>query len=187
MEKKKYDLVQLQEMVDYLRRDSAIKNKKGIAFIGTSVLVWFGILMVHLTALPIQEKNLYTWFVVALLMPLAIMITRILKIKFQNKDNPLNQLGFLITMNEALYITIACWAYAEAPEKMLMILAMIFGAHLLLFGWLYQSRSYYISAGLVTIGALMIGSCYPTWVLAACMLVYEILLTMCLVMENRKG
>ena len=92
MEKKKYDLVQLQEMVDYLRRDSAIKNKKGIAFIGASVLVWFGILMVHLTALPIQEKNLYTWFVVALLMPLAIMITRILKIKFQNKDNPLNQL-----------------------------------------------------------------------------------------------
>ena len=186
MELGKNNLQELSVILDEMRRDSAIKNKKGIAFIGASIFVWLGILLIHLTTMSIREKNLYSWYAVAMLMPCALGIMHLFKIKLKNKENPLNKLGFLITINETLYISIACWVYAAVPEKMLMVLAMIFGAHLLLFGWLYQSGSYYFSAVFVTVGALIIGCNFAPWVLAASMLVYEILLTLCLGMENLK-
>ena len=39
--------------LDSLRKDCARKQKKGLPFIMTSVLIWTGILCVHLTGLPI--------------------------------------------------------------------------------------------------------------------------------------
>lgn len=86
--------------------------------------------------IPQEKKNLYTWFAVAFLMPIAFLITKLLGVNLQNNDNPLNKVGFLFTLNEILYILIVCWVYSAVPEKMLMILAMIFGGHLLPFGWL---------------------------------------------------
>ena len=88
-------------------------------------------------------------------------------------------------MNEMLYILIACWVYAEVPDKMVMVLAMIFGGHLLPFGWLYKSKSYTFSAILVTVGMLIVGCSFPAWVVAAVMMVYEILFSVCLWWENR--
>ncbi|WP_455616578.1 DUF7010 family protein [Eisenbergiella sp.] len=72
------------------------------------------------------------------------MITKLLGVNLQNNDNPLNKVGFLFTLNEILYILIVCWVYSAVPEKMLMVLAMIFGGHLLPFGWLYESKYYCI-------------------------------------------
>ena len=42
-----------------------------------------------------------------------------------------------------LYLLIAMWIYAAVPDKMVMVIAIIFGAHLLPFGWLYDSKVYY--------------------------------------------
>lgn len=172
------------EMLDKMRIDSAQKNKRGIAFIIASIFIWFGILLVHCTDLSIREKNLYTWYVVAWLMPIAILITRMLKIKLQNKENPINQLGLIMTLNEMLYILIACWVCAVVPEKMVMVLAMIFGGHLLPFGWLYRSRSYIISSIVITIGILVVGSMFSSTVVAGVMLLYEMIFSVSLWMEN---
>lgn len=174
------------EMLDKMRIDSARKNKRGIAFIIASIFIWFGILLVHCTDLSIREKNLYTWYVVAWLMPIAILITRMLKIKLQNKENPINQLGLIMTLNEMLYILIACWVCAVVPEKMVMVLAMIFGGHLLPFGWLYRSRSYIISSIVITIGILVVGSMFSSTVVAGVMLLYEMIFSVSLWMENKK-
>lgn len=174
------------EMLDKMRIDSAQKNKRGIAFIIASIFIWFGILLVHCTDLSIREKNLYTWYVVAWLMPIAILITRMLKIKLQNKENPINQLGLIMTLNEMLYILIACWVCAVVPEKMVMVLAMIFGGHLLPFGWLYRSRSYIISSIVITIGILVVGSMFSSTVVAGVMLLYEMIFSVSLWMENKK-
>ena len=57
-----------------------------------------------------------------------------MKNDFQNKENPLSGLGLLISLNQMLYILIAMWVYAVMPEKMLMVYAIIFGAHLLPYG-----------------------------------------------------
>ena len=76
--------------------------------------------------------------------------------------------------------------YSAVPEKMLMVLAMIFGGHLLPFGGLYKSKSYMYSSVIVTISVLIIGcTCAPD-IIALFMLLYEIVFTGCLFIENKK-
>lgn len=60
----------------------------------------------------------------------------------------------LVSLNQMLYLLIALWIYAAVPEKMLMVYAMIFGAHLLPYGWLYQSKSYYLFSLVIPITVL---------------------------------
>ena len=78
------------------------------------------------------------------------------------------------------------WIYAILPEKMLMIIAMIFGAHLLPYGWLYKSKSYIAFAILIPILSLMIGVNFEPYVIAIMMIGIEILFSICLIFENRK-
>lgn len=43
----------------------------------------------------------------ALLVPLAYLISKLIGVDFQNKDNPLSNLGLLFTINQILYILIS--------------------------------------------------------------------------------
>lgn len=169
-----------------LRVDCAKKQRKGLHFILSSVIIWLAILIIHMTSLPILTKNLYTFCCSAPLFPLAYLMSKIIKVDFQNKENPLTGLGILFSVNQMLYILIAMWVYATVPDKMVMVYAMIFGAHLLPYGWLYQSKSYYILSVLIPIIVLIVGLNYPAIVIAGIMLVIEIIFCICLMAEVRK-
>lgn len=172
--------------LEELRLNCAINQKKGLHFILASIVIWFAILMIHLTALPILTKNLFTFCFTAPLMPIAFLISKIIKVDFQNKENPLTNLGVLFSLNQMLYLLIAMWIYPTLPEKMLMVIAMIFGAHLLPFGWLYKSRAYIVFSILVSISSLIIGISFEPYILASMMIVIEILFSICLIVENKK-
>ena len=103
-----------------LRNDCAIKQKKGLHFILASVLIWTAMLIINITSLPILTKNLLTFFCTAPLMPIAFLISKIIIVDFQNKTNPLTNLGILFSLNQLLYLLIAMWIYQAVPEKMLM-------------------------------------------------------------------
>ena len=152
MEGKENLFLALQE----LRADNTRKQKRGLHFIITSVFVWVAILIIHTSSLPVLTKNLYTFFCSAPLVPLAFLISKVIGVDFQNKDNPLSNLGLLFSMNQMLYILIAMWVYAAVPDKMLMVYAMIFGAHLLPYGWLYQSKTYYVLSVIIPIMVLVV-------------------------------
>lgn len=172
--------------LDALRSDCAEEQKKGLHFILTSILIWTMITFIHMTSLPILTKNLYTFCVTALLLPIAFLISKIIKVEFSNKENPLNNLGMLFSMNQILYLLIAMWIYAAVPEKLVMVLAMIFGAHLLPYGWLYQSISYKIMSIIIPIVALIIGNMYQASVLGAIMVLIEIVFSGLLIVEVRR-
>ena len=78
------------------------------------------------------------------ILPISFLISKILKIQFQDKSNPLNKLGILFSVNQMIYLLIAMWIYPTMPDKMLMVIAMIFGAHLLPYSWLYNSKTYMV-------------------------------------------
>ena len=172
--------------LDEMRVDSAIKQKKGLHFILASVIIWTAVLVIHLTTLPILAKNLLTFCFTAPLMPLAFMISKIIKVDFTNQDNPLTNLGVLFSVNQILYLLIAMWIYAAVPEKMVMILAMIFGAHLLPYGWLYQSKSYTVLSIVIPIVALIIGLNFPPYFVAGLMIAVEIVFSLLLSVEVKK-
>ena len=165
--------------------DCSIKQKKGLHFISASVVIWTIILLVHLSGLNIEQKNLLTFCCSAILFPQAWLMSKWLHIDFQGKGNPLSQAGILFSINQMLYILIAMWVFAAMPEKMLMVYAMIFGAHLMPFSWLYRSRSYLVLSIVIPIATLILGLLYPPSVIAAAMIVFEILFTLCLFVECR--
>ena len=85
-----------------MRLAGAIKLKKGLHFILASVIIWGALLVVHLTTFPVLMKNLLTFCCAAPLMPLAFMASKIIKVDFTNKDNPLTNLGMLFSLNQIL-------------------------------------------------------------------------------------
>jgi len=169
-----------------LRLDCARQQKKGLHFILASVFIWAAIMVVHLTDLPIETKNILTFCVACPLMPLAWAISKLIHVDFQGKGNPLTSLGLIFSVNQILYILIAMWVFAAVPEKMLMVYSMIFGAHLMPYSWLYQSRSYMLVSILVPILALILGLMYEPYVLAVVMLGVEVVFSLCLIQENKK-
>ena len=170
-----------------LKQDCSKKQKKGIHFIIASVIIWIMVLIVQLTNLPILTKNLLTFCCTAPLLPIAFLISKILKIQFQDKSNPLNNLGILFSINQMIYLLIAMWIYPTLPDKMLMVIAMIFGAHLLPYSWLYDSKTYMVLSIIIPILALIVGLNFSNCFLAIMMIVIEIIFSIFLVFENKKN
>lgn len=173
-------------MLEELRTDIIIRQKKGLHFIIGSVLVWLAVLIVHLTNLPVLTKNLLTFFCTAPLIPIALLVAKYIKVDFQSKGNPLSTLGLLFSLNQLLYLLIAMWVFPVVPDNFLMVMAMIFGAHLLPFSWLYRSISYLVLSIVISFTALAVGVFYSSTVVAAMMLAFEILFVFLLVMENKR-
>lgn len=172
--------------LEEMRLDSALKQKKGLHFILASVIIWSAVLVLHLTEMPILTKNLFTFFLTAPLMPLAYMISKLIRVDFTNRGNPLTNLGVLFSVNQMLYLLIAMWVYPTVPDKMVMVLAMIFGAHLLPYGWLYKSKSYYAFSILIPIVILIVGLNSPPFVVAGIMVLFEIVFSLSLIVEVSK-
>lgn len=169
-----------------LRNDCAKAQKKGLHFILASVLIWCAILVIQLMELPVLTKNLLTFCCTAPLLPLAFLISKIIGVDFQNKANPLTSLGLLFSVNQIPYLLIAMWVYPTVPEKMLMVLTIIFGAHLMPYSWLYLSRAYMAFSIAIPVAALIVGLHFPPFVLAAMMVVFEIAFSTLLMLENKR-
>lgn len=173
--------------LEALKLDCAIKQKKGLHFILGSIVIWGLVAIIHMSELPILTKNLFTFCATAPLVPLAFAISKLIKVEFSDKTNPLNQLGFLFSMNQMLYLLIAMWVYSAVPDKMVMVLAMVFGAHLLPYAWLYSSKIYGVMSIVVPISALVVGNIFEASILAILMVAYEIIFCSFLILEVRKN
>lgn len=172
--------------LEELRIDCAIKQKRGLHIIGASVLIWFIVLCVYLSPLDILSKNFLTFCCTAPLIPISYIISKVIKVDFQNKENPLTNLGVLFSVNQMLYLLIAMWIYPTVPEKMLMVLAIIFGAHLMPYSWLYKSKVYLVLSVVIPICSLVVGLAFEPYVLALMMLVIELIFCISLIVENSK-
>lgn len=173
--------------LEELRNDISIRSKKGLHFIIASIFIWLGVLIVWL--LPFENiltKNLLTFCFTAPLVPLSYLISKIIKSEFSTSDNPLSKLGFLFACNQFLYILIAMWVYRAVPDKMVMILAVIFGAHLLPFGWLYKSKAYSVMSIIISFTILVVGIMFNPVIVSAFMIIMEIIFSGWLISEVKK-
>ncbi len=172
--------------LEEMRLDCSVKQKKGLHFILASIIIWSIVTGIHFTSLPILSKNFLTFCFTAPLVPLAYMISKMIKVDFTNKGNPLTNLGLLFSFNQMLYLLIAMWIYPTVPEKMVMIIAMIFGSHLLPYSWLYQSKSYMVMSVIIPITALFIGINFPPYMVAGIMVLVVVIFSMLLVFEVKR-
>lgn len=171
-----------------LKRSAKETQKNGLPFMMASVVIWGVIALVQLTNKNIQTLNFYTFMSSSLLMPLALLFSIPLKANiFKDRKNPIHKLGFLCTMNQCLYLLIVMWAFNQKPEAMLMVYAMVFGAHLLPFSWVYDSKPYMVFAIIETITALAVSIFFPNIVLAAFMVIMQAILSLLLFFDMRKA
>jgi uncharacterized membrane protein YoaK (UPF0700 family) len=78
------------------------------------------------------------------------------------------------------------WIFPTVPEKMLMVLAIIFGAHLMPYSWLYKSKVYLVLSVAIPICSLVVELAFEPYVLALMMLVIEVIFCISLIVENSK-
>lgn len=163
------------EMLNALRRDMARSQKKGLHFILAAVVIWTLVLAIHACPFSMTLKNILTICCSAPIFMIAVGFSKLIKVDFYDRSNPLYKPGILFAMNQMLYIPISIWAFYACPEKMLMIYAIVTGAHLLPYGWLYCSNAYLYFSMLIAVAALVVGWIFPSWALAAAMLLLFII------------
>jgi hypothetical protein len=174
-------------ILEELRNDLIIKQKKGLPFICASVVIWFLILIVLILDLPQDRKNMLVFCCSCPLMPISWIVGKIFKVDIFDKGNPLGNVGFLFTCNQFLYLLIVMWVFSAVPDKMVMVYAMVFGAHLLPYSWLYKSISYRIFSIIIPIVALIIGCMFSAFSVAVILLIVEVVFVIALFVELHKG
>lgn len=172
--------------LDGLRNDIIVEQKKGLPFIIASVIIWGLITGVSALNIPIVTKNILVFCCSCPLLPISWIVGKKLKVDIFSKQNPLGQLGFLFTMNQLLYLLIVMWVFNAMPEKMIMVYAMIFGAHLLPYSWLYKSTGYKIFAIGIPVIALVVGNLFNGFFVASTLTVLEIVFVIILFQELKQ-
>lgn len=89
-----------EKIVNELRKEIAIQQKKGLPFIMTSVIIWLLILLVSILDINMNMKNLLVFCCSCPLLPLSWIIGKLIKVDIFSKENPLGQLGFIFTLNQ---------------------------------------------------------------------------------------
>ena len=176
-----------EKSINELRHEASVIQKKGAPFMMASVIIWIMITIIRLLPVSLYRMNLLTFCCSVLLIPLTLLFSKIIGADiFKKTDNPVNKLGILCTANQMLYILIAMWAFSMNPESMLMIYAMIFGAHLLPFSWIYESRTYLVMSIVATIGSLITACVFGGVVMSAFMIFCQVITSVLLLVECRK-
>ena len=169
--------------LEELREDLLTKQKKGLPFIIASCVIWTLITVLCALDVPLMTRNLLVFCCSCPLFPLAILIGKLVNVNVLEKENPLSRLLILVTMNQLLYLLIVMWVFSAVPEKMVMVHAMVFGAHLLPYSWLYKSKAYLAVAIAVPVIALLLGIRAGALAVAAAVTVIEIVFALLLFRE----
>lgn len=172
------------ETMNELRNDLALEQKEGLPFIISSIVIWGLIAVVSLTNLPIQTKNMITFCCSCPLLPLAWLFGKLIMVDIFSKKNPLGSLGFIFTLNQLVYLLIVMWVFSAKPESMVMVYAMVFGAHLLPYSWIYRSKIYAFFSIEITIVALVLGCIFNAKVVAITGFFTEIVFAIFLLIET---
>ena len=173
------------EVLDELREDNAKKQKSGLPFIIASIFIWSGIIVVCCMDLEPVMRNFLVFCMSTPLMPISYLAGRILKVDIFDKSNPIGNLGFIFTLNQMLYLLIVMWAFRAVPDKMVMIYAMVFGAHLFPYFWLYKNKYYLVSAIFIPVISLVLGCLFSATVVAGVLAFYELVFAICLAKSGK--
>lgn len=172
----------LRDMID----DIAIRQKKGLHFVLAAAVVWTLIFIIHLTPLSQNTQNILTVVCSVPIFILALFFSKLLGVDYFDKSNPLYKFGMVFAFNQMLYLPLSIWAFYVCPDRMLMMLAVITGAHLLPFAWLYRSDTYLYFSLIISIAGIVVGwTCSPK-ALAIVMFPVFILFALLLCCEVRR-
>ena len=164
-----------EEMVR-AKKDYAASQKCGAHFISASLIIWIFICAVNLINLTQYYKNVLSLFSSALLVPLALLFSKIFKIRFSDKDNPLNSAGLYFALNQMLYLLVVILVWMIKPEQMITAYAIVVGAHFLPYSWLYDSLTYKLVAILIPVLSFLLALAHMVIFIPMLMIVFDVIM-----------
>ena len=174
--------------LNVLKQEAQKLQGKGLPYMMASVVIWSLICLLNCMNLSVIWVNQFTFMTTCLLLPLAWIFSKLIGADiFRKTSNPVSKLAFLCTMNQNLYLLIVMWACSKAPEAMIMLFAIVFGAHLLPFSWAYDNKAYVVIPIMETIGALAIGCIFGNRIMTFFMIIMQIILCIFLYADVRKA
>lgn len=144
----------MMKTVDYYRLELSVKAKNGVNFIAAATLVWAVIAFIWTLPYTAQAKGILTFMAGPLLLPIAWVFSKVLNTAWKVENNPIEPLGLLLSFAQLFYFPILIFIYMKFPQHMVLVYAVITGAHFFPYAWYYKTNAYAVMAGVTTIGAL---------------------------------
>lgn len=175
------------QVLNELKIEYAVKQKKGLPFIMASAVLWTIMLIAFLTDLDIAIKNIIAMCCSALLMPVGMLFGKIIKVNIFSKENPLGSLSIVAALNQLLYLPIVLWAMYAVPDKMIMVYAIVVGAHFLTYYWIYFSPTYFYASIIIPIVSFIFGLYFSQVIVCLAFVIFDILICLLLCLENKQA
>lgn len=134
----------------------SLKAKRGIDFIISASLVWLLITYIWTLGLSAYDKSVLTFIVGSLMLPMALLLSKLFKTQWKIENNPLQPLGLWLNFAQLFYFPFLIFILIKSPEYFVMTYAIITGAHLFPYGWLYNNLAYSVLAGVISVGSFML-------------------------------
>ncbi len=140
-----------------LKLEIQLKAKNGIDFIFAATITWFGIFLIwKFTHFSAYDKSVFTFMFGAILIPLALGFSKILKTQWRIENNPLQPLGLWLNFAQLIYFPFLIFILIKYPDSFIMAYAIITGAHLFPYAWFYDEIAYAVSAVIISVGSMFI-------------------------------
>lgn len=146
-----------KDALQALKHELSIKAKNGINFIAAASIVWLIVAYVWTLSYSAYDKSILTFIVGGVMLPLAWLFSKIMKTAWTVKGNALEPLGLWLNFAQLFYFPFLVFVLIKMPEHFVMTYAIITGAHFFPYAWFYDEKAYAVMAGVVSIGAMLIG------------------------------
>ncbi|GAA4381620.1 DUF7010 family protein [Hymenobacter koreensis] len=146
-----------QQDFDALRLELSVKAKNGVDFITAASLLWASIAGIWALPYSVSQKALFTFIVGGLMLPLALLLSKLFKTTWTVKSNPLQPLGLWLNFAQLFYFPFLIFVYIKAPQYFIMSYGIITGAHFFPYAWFFNQKAYAVWPGLIAFGCMFIG------------------------------
>ena len=150
------------ESLNKLRDELSLKARNGIDFTLSATLIWLLVAVIWSLSIESYYKSVLVFMVSSLLLPTALGLSKLLKTKWKIEENPLQPLGLWLNFAQLFYFPFLIFTLVKMPDYFIMTYAIITGAHLFPYAWLYKTKWYAIFAGVIAVGALILALILPS-------------------------
>jgi len=178
-----------KEGFDKLRIELSVKLKNGLDFTLAASIIWLAIAFVWTLNAKPYDKSVLTFIVGSVMLPLALLISKIIKTTWTIKENPLQPLGLWLNFAQLFYFPFLVFTLIKSPGYFVMVYAIITGAHFFPYAWFYKTNLFAIFAGLISLGSLIMGLVVATeqmYLIPLMMSVALFVLTILLHVDSKK-
>lgn len=146
-----------KESLNELRINLSVKSKNGLNFTLAASIVWLIIAYIWTLNFKAYDKSVLTFIVSALLMPFALLFSRLFKAVLNNPGNALQPLGLWLNFAQLFYFPFLVFSLVKMPDYFIMVFGIITGAHFFPYAWFYKTNLYAVFAGIISVGVMFLG------------------------------